>query len=443
MSSSSRLVPLQPFRVDPTDAVMEPEPESATYSERSAAFSGAGPSVPQTALKMTAPKSTPVNDLAQRVFQMLDQRDGARNPSVDAKEPEGNTSGNLFDRFYREVDARKSLVKAPADDGKAVGLPAIPVNPTPTQVRSTAASAATATAGLDAMRTQLQQSHVVFELTHLSQRPVSDKPGVCILACLPSADAAADWIRTNHRKELGSFYTRHTHDWIPICVNDVDSNDDEKRNAIRDKIMNAYTRSLCESDQEFEKMREAKKAGVAHKSIDATLRKVDDKFKASTRSKALAQQFKNRTANMKKVEVVAPAPAHKFAVVAFMQDLVGDPARKEPLFVVMGAFSEMDGAKACMTECSKLISDTNFEIVDMGKWLFPQHTDRSKVSTEYRDQKVQEMMDYRKIEESYSSEAQAILDGKGLPAPSGSAGTTATVATATPKPASRPKIRKI
>lgn len=237
----------------------------------------------------------------------------------------------------------------------------------------------------------------VVALCHQHQRPVHKLPGVAILGTFTEQSLARQWIDSNHKVEQGvSFYIVPTIDPFPITVNEVSFMDVQQRTKIRNDVMAAYQMHLNTNNDQFSKMVESKTAGKVGNSINAIVRKQQAKLENSTRSVVLSEKHKKRVAGMKVAPSTLPC-LQPHMLVAFVKDLISDPSKPQPLVSIIAGFYDPAAAEKKGEECKKLVKYFDYDVVQSGCWIYPQHVDDTKIPTTYTgsSQKLQDIMTYR------------------------------------------------
>lgn len=109
----------------------------------------------------------------------------------------------------------------------------------------------------------------------------------------------------------------------------------------------------------------------------------------------------------------------QFAVVSIIDDYTTcDRHEKEPAFIVWSAHSTEDECKeAVKTKIAHSASDVHLDVVCMYEWLLPANLDLSKVTEEFRDEQLTQLMQHRKTEQQRVQDFRAQCNQGDVPAP--------------------------
>jgi hypothetical protein len=231
-------------------------------------------------------------------------------------------------------------------------------------------------------------AYVLLNISHQERRPRSDRAAFRILGVFGSIEDAA-----RHSEGLpkdASIHLLPLRKWTPIMRREDCS--DEEKNSQLIKLGEKHRRRTAAHAEEFAENVSKRQMG---KTADAT--KTDTLQSIATcRDDPLATPLSPVLAIPRNSEV----RMQHFAVVSIISDDdEPDDSKQEPAVLVWGVTETECAAKDLIkTDLADEASDVHLDVVAMYEWLYPTEVDPEQIAEEYRDARLDELMQHRKTE---------------------------------------------
>jgi hypothetical protein len=242
------------------------------------------------------------------------------------------------------------------------------------------------------------QRFVLFNIAHERQVPVSAKPAFRLLGVFETEDEARAMVPDSPPI---SYFVSPTHRFVPL----VSGPDVETTQAVA-SIVALHEAVIQKNNKDFQDMVEKKREGTTGQSI------------TSLRARSARTRIPRQ---IKEIEGAKPCPpvtgdrclaGQSFAVIVMLQDirpasLSGD-APLEPLVAVLHAAGSVQDAEAyCKFTASREYPNNNAYVVDMYKWLHPEHVDLRAVASENANEHVTAIANKKRTEKAKIAELSA------------------------------------
>lgn len=223
------------------------------------------------------------------------------------------------------------------------------------------------------------QHFVLFNIAHERHIPTSTKPAMRLLGTFATEEEARAMVPENPPI---SYFISPTHRFVPLT-----SGPEVETSSTVATIVKLHEEALQKNNKDFDDMIEKKREGTIGKSV------------TTLRARSTRTRYPRET---KELPVAKPCPpvtgdrclaGQNFAVIVILQDirpesLSGD-APLEPLIAVLFAGGTLDEAEQyAKYTASKEYPNNDTLIVDMYKWLHPEHVNFRDVASESADERV-------------------------------------------------------
>jgi hypothetical protein len=231
-------------------------------------------------------------------------------------------------------------------------------------------------------------AYVLLNISHQERRPRSDKAAFRILGVFGSVEDAA-----RHSEQLpkdASIHLLPLRKWTPLMRREDCS--DEKKNLQLLKLGEKHRRRTAAHAEEFAENVSKRQMG---KTVDATKTDTLQSIQIC-RDDPPATLFSPVLAIPRNSEV----RMQHFAVVSFiLDDDEPDDSKQEPAVLVWGVTETECAAKDLIkTDLADEAPDVHLDVVAMYEWLYPTEVDPEQIAEEYRDVRLDELMQHRKTE---------------------------------------------
>jgi hypothetical protein len=247
---------------------------------------------------------------------------------------------------------------------------------------------------------------VLLNLAHQNRHPKSERAAFRILGVFGSTCEAQA-----HALTLGcevSIHLINLKTWTPIMI---DENSPEALKHLSD-LGERHRLRLQAHEDEFENNVSTRQTGATTSTStdfpdpsEGHLTREDDQFQCK--------------------EQVAPLPRdaelrlQRFAIISTIPDY-GEPRKdhQQPCFIVWDAVDTEEEARSMIKgSLGHDVSDVHLDVVAMYEWLFPTTLDLSSVTEEYRDEKLNDIMQHRKDEHRRVADFKKICEKQGKDVP--------------------------
>lgn len=229
------------------------------------------------------------------------------------------------------------------------------------------------------------QSIAVYSVSHERMAPKAQDPkapAIRIYGLFPDQDEALDFAKTLSECDPScSVLMCPTHEWNLLPRSPERLQDPQSIGAHIDRVLKRYANERDESTQRFHDNVKN------HRTGDAT-----SKTKKEEDEKTNDHESTKPATKGKRLPRDAEVRGQQFVAVSFLTDT--EQSIPEPLFRIYAAFdSTADADSWVRNSGGDEVKDFNIDIVDLGKWLFPNDVPNEKLSKEvYRSSELGNIM---------------------------------------------------
>lgn len=244
----------------------------------------------------------------------------------------------------------------------------------------------------------------LVRLANVSQNPTSTNPAFMICCAFRTPEE-----RSQHYQECkdtfdrgGATWNISLNEWFVCCSSIAKQRDPHYTSQKRDKLLKIYKEKFIKDHQEWKENVTEKKMGKTKESLFKILQKKQEN--RTTRVQALKHKFKSEGRIVSATSLPASAQIQNqcVALASFLPDITPESLNKrgesEPLCMIYGLFgSDDEAAKYKKDNLDSQVTNFDIDIVKTNEWLFPENVDANSIEEEYRNEKVNQIMQRRKI----------------------------------------------
>jgi hypothetical protein len=252
------------------------------------------------------------------------------------------------------------------------------------------------------------QRFVLFNIAHERQIPMSDKPAFRLLGVFETEEEARSMVPDN---PTISYFISPTHRFVPLV-----SGPEVETSQTVASIVALHEAIIEKNAKDFDDMVEKKREGIGGQSV------------SSIRSRSERTRIPRRIKEIQGAKPCRPITGdcclagQSVAVVVILQDLrptsLSGEAPLEPLVAVLHAAGSVQDAEAYSKyTASKEYPNSDAYVVDMYKWLHPEHVDLRDVASESANEHITAIANKKRTDKikiaSLSEHPECIIDVTG------------------------------
>lgn len=233
----------------------------------------------------------------------------------------------------------------------------------------------------------MKMAYVLLNIGHQERRPRCDRAAFRILGVFESVDEA-----THHAGQLptdSSIHLLPLRKWTPLMRHEDCSADEQNAHLI--KLGERHRQRAAAHAEEFAENVAKRQTGKTSNEGDAAAPRITNggKLSSVTASSPVLAIPRNSEVRLQ-----------QFAVVSIIADNdEPDTMKQEPAIIIWGVTETEAAAKDMIkTELADEAADVHLDVVAMYEWLHPTAVDPEQITEEYRDKRLDELMQHRKTE---------------------------------------------